>query len=178
VIGENNTARQRWRAVFPSDYDHIEPRHARPAVGLARNDVAQLSTLRRSRRRRIFSRCYAVLFHVTPLVRADRANSLIAPIRIQRWSRAMRRSAKIPKPSPPSSPYRRICAWCHADLGSLWPGSQAHSYGICSPCTHRYFPDLYEADGQAEPSLAVPATPDAPHEDTDTASGEHRHVLR
>jgi hypothetical protein len=88
----------------------------------------------------------------------------------------MRRSAKIRKPSPPSSPYRRICAWCHADLGPLWPGSTAHSYGICRPCMQRNFPDLYTSDQLAEASGTTPDTPnaqDAEHEDTDTSSGEH-----
>jgi hypothetical protein len=91
----------------------------------------------------------------------------------------MRRSAKIPKPSPPSSPFRRICAWCHADLGSLWAGSTAHSYGICSPCRQRYFPNLYESERPAEPIRTVPDTPDiqeAEYDNADAVSGERSRV--
>jgi hypothetical protein len=92
----------------------------------------------------------------------------------------MRRSAKIPKPSPPSPPYRRICAWCQADLGSLWVGSTAHSYGICLPCIQRYFPDLYESDGPVESARTVPDTPDAQNaevEDADTASAKRSRTV-
>lgn len=64
----------------------------------------------------------------------------------------MPESATMPKSLSPSSPFRRICAWCNTDLGSLWTGSVAHSYGICSPCIQRYFPELYQTDNtKAEP---------------------------
>ena len=91
----------------------------------------------------------------------------------------MRRSAKIPKPSPPSSRYRRICAWCQADLGSLWAGSPAHSYGICPQCMQRYFPDLFATDPpieSARPVLDTSTTQNAEVEDADTASGQHSRV--
>jgi hypothetical protein len=92
----------------------------------------------------------------------------------------MRRSAKLSKPSPPSSPHRRICAWCHIDLGPLWAGSTAHSYGICPSCIQRYFPDLYEADRPADVARTVPDTHDAQdvvHEDADAVSGERSRVV-
>jgi hypothetical protein len=78
----------------------------------------------------------------------------------------------IPKSSPPSSPFRRICAWCHTDLGPLWPGSRAHSYGICPACLRRYFPDLYETDGtKAQPHEPQPRSEQRP-EDIDERSAE------
>lgn len=92
----------------------------------------------------------------------------------------MRRSAKIANPSPHSSPFRRICAWCQADLGPLWADSQAHSYGICPTCKQRYFPDLYEADEPVESARTVPDTPDrqhAEHEDADTTSDQRSRVV-
>jgi hypothetical protein len=88
----------------------------------------------------------------------------------------MRRRAKIPKPSPSSSRYRRICAWCQADLGSLWDGSPAHSYGICPLCMQRYFPDLFELERPTESARPVPDTSNVQNaevEDADTASDQH-----
>ncbi len=46
----------------------------------------------------------------------------------------------------PRTTLRRVCSWCHGDLGPLNHPSQYHSYGICECCQHRYFAYLYEAD--------------------------------
>jgi hypothetical protein len=92
----------------------------------------------------------------------------------------MRRPA--PPPKTPAAPtlFRRICAWCHADLGSIWPDSQTNSYGICPVCIQRYFPDLYE------PDASLPLTPaelergaregDAPTDDLEPGTDEPRAV--
>jgi len=42
--------------------------------------------------------------------------------------------------------FRRVCSWCHCDLGPLAHPSHHHSYGICECCQYRYFAHLYEAD--------------------------------
>jgi hypothetical protein len=57
-----------------------------------------------------------------------------------------------------SAPHRRLCAWCHADMGALWPDSQAPSFGICRDCVQRYFPDLVEpTHSEPQPPPANPA---------------------
>jgi len=42
--------------------------------------------------------------------------------------------------------FRRICSWCHCDLGPLEHPIEHDSYAICAPCQHRYFAYLYEVD--------------------------------
>jgi hypothetical protein len=71
----------------------------------------------------------------------------------------MPRSAN-PTPSAAPTAYRRLCAWCRTDLGPLWPGSQANSYGICIACTQRYFPDLYDSDGTDTQTFLRPGDAD------------------
>ena len=65
--------------------------------------------------------------------------------------------------------HRRICSWCHADLGPLWPDSQAPSYGICPRCVRRYFPDLYEPE---EPSPEIVQTIPASQDTGDPSDGK------
>jgi hypothetical protein len=49
--------------------------------------------------------------------------------------------------SPPGpANFRRICSWCHSDLGPLAQPIEHDSYAICEPCQHRYFGHLYEVD--------------------------------
>jgi hypothetical protein len=47
---------------------------------------------------------------------------------------------------PPHASHRRVCSWCHCDLGPLDHATDHHSYGICKQCQYRYFAPLYEAD--------------------------------
>jgi hypothetical protein len=47
-------------------------------------------------------------------------------------------------PQPVS--FRRICCWCHSDLGQLAHPIEHDSYAICGPCQYRYFPHLFEDD--------------------------------
>jgi hypothetical protein len=92
----------------------------------------------------------------------------------------MRRPAPAPKTPVAPTLFRRICAWCHADLGALWPDSQTNSYGICPACSQRYFPDLYE------PDASIPLTPaelersgrdeEAPADDVEPGTDQRRAV--
>jgi hypothetical protein len=45
-----------------------------------------------------------------------------------------------------SASFRRICCWCHSDLGPLAHPINHDSYAICQPCQHHYFGHLYEVD--------------------------------
>ncbi len=47
---------------------------------------------------------------------------------------------------PRPANFRRICSWCHCDLGPLAHPIEHDSYAICQPCQHRYFDYLYEVD--------------------------------
>jgi hypothetical protein len=57
--------------------------------------------------------------------------------------------------SPPRASFRRVCAWCHCDLGPLEHPSQHHSYGICEQCQYRYFAQLYESDAEESAAIEV-----------------------
>jgi len=46
----------------------------------------------------------------------------------------------------PCITFRRICSWCHSDLGPLQHPAEQHSYGICASCQNRYFAYLYQPD--------------------------------
>jgi len=48
--------------------------------------------------------------------------------------------------SPPHGSFRRVCSWCHCDLGPLAQPIDHDSYAICEPCQQRYFAHLYEAE--------------------------------
>jgi hypothetical protein len=76
-----------------------------------------------------------------------------------------------PGPSPQPPVYRRICAWCRADMGPMWPGSRANSYGICPACIQCYFPDLYES-GADEPAAPPEVQQRTAESDRDNSAAE------
>ena len=47
---------------------------------------------------------------------------------------------------PQSASFRRICSWCHCDLGALAHPMEHDSYAICEACQYRYFAHLFEDD--------------------------------
>jgi hypothetical protein len=57
--------------------------------------------------------------------------------------------------SPPRADYRRLCSWCHCDLGPLAHPSQHHSYGICEQCKCHYFAHLYMAEAEERTATEV-----------------------
>jgi hypothetical protein len=56
---------------------------------------------------------------------------------------------------PRPANFRRICCWCHSDLGPLAQPIEHDSYAICEPCQHHYFGHLYEGDGVEQPTAVV-----------------------
>jgi hypothetical protein len=53
--------------------------------------------------------------------------------------------AAVSSPPRPVN-FRRICCWCHSDLGPLAHPIDHDSYAICEPCQHSFFAHLYESD--------------------------------
>jgi hypothetical protein len=60
----------------------------------------------------------------------------------------------VSSPARPAN-FRRICCWCHSDLGPLEHPIGHDSYAICQPCQRRYFGHLYEADAVEQRTTVV-----------------------